>query len=318
MKLVRFGEPGRERPGLIDPAGRLRDLSAHVSDIGDKTLLPDYMTAIRRASPSTLPVVEGDVRLGPCVTAVGKIVGIGLNYTDLLDAIGLRCSDEPTMFLKATSAICGPRDNLILPAGSKNTDWGVELALVIGRPGQNIAVADALDHVAGYCIVNDYSERIYGRATSGSTSNREIQQWSKGKSSDTFAPLGPWLVTPDEIPNPEALDIWLEVDGRRYQESNTSHMIFGIAEIVSTVSAYMSLQTGDVIMTGTPFGTGISHSPQVYLRPGQKVCAFIDGLGEQCQTVSNVDGDTDVTDSEPPTDLREPEYDWQAIYSPSP
>lgn len=320
MKLVRYGEPGRERPGLIDPAGRLRDLSAHVCDIGGKSLLPEYLTAIRRASPGTLPVVEGDVRLGPCVTAVGKIVGIGLNYTDLLEAIDVPPPDEPAMFLKATSAICGPSDDVILPAGSTNTDWEVELAVVIGRPGNNIAVTDVLDHIAGYSIVNDYSERTYERRPADNPAHA-IPQWTKGKSSDTFAPLGPWLVTPDEIPDPEALDIWLEVDGRRYQESNTSHMVFGVAEIVSIVSSYMSLQTGDVIMTGTPFGTGISLTPQVYLQPGQKVCACIDGLGEQCQTVAMLPTEARDAQREPaePTEPKhEREYDWQAIYSPSP
>ncbi|MEJ2120014.1 MAG: fumarylacetoacetate hydrolase family protein [Alphaproteobacteria bacterium] len=317
MKLVRYGDPGRERPGLIDPAGRLRDLSAHVSDISGKSLLPEYLTAIRRASPGTLPVIKGDVRLGPCVTAVGKIVGVGFNYTDLLDAFGLQPPDELTLFLKATSAICGPNDDLLLPARSENTDWGVELAVVIGRPGHDIAVNDVFDHIAGYCIVNDYSKRTREQSRDHDFAI-DSPEWSKTKNSDTFAPLGPWLVTPDEIPNPEALNIWLEVDGRRYQESNTSQMVFGVAEIISTVSAYMSLQTGDVIMTGTPFGTGISHSPQVYLRPGQKVCAFIDGLGEQCQTVRNANADTGVSDSEPPKDLRERDYDWETIYSPSP
>jgi 2-keto-4-pentenoate hydratase/2-oxohepta-3-ene-1,7-dioic acid hydratase in catechol pathway len=317
VKLVRYGEPGRERPGLIDPAGRLRDLSAHVCDIGGKSLLPDYLTAIRSAGPSTLPIVEGDVRLGPCVTAVGKIVGIGLNYTDLLDAIGMSPPEEPAIFLKATSAICGPSDNLVLPAGSKNTDWEVELAVVIGRPGHNIAVADVFDHIAGYCIVNDYSERIYERR-SGDDMVKALPQWSKSKNRDTFAPLGPWLVTPDEIPNPANLDIWLEVDGRRYQESNTSHLVFGIAELVSAVSAFMSLQTGDVIMTGTPFGTGISLSPPVYLRPGQKVCACIEGLGEQCQLVSARHTAADDTDQELSNEALERDYDWQTIYSPSP
>jgi 2-keto-4-pentenoate hydratase/2-oxohepta-3-ene-1,7-dioic acid hydratase in catechol pathway len=317
MKLVRFGEPGRERPGLIDPAGRLRDLSAHVCDIGGKTLLPDYLTAIRSASPGTLPLVEGEVRLGPCVTAVGKIVGIALNYTDLLHAIGIDRPDEPTMFLKATSAICGASDDLILPSGSKKTDWEVELGVVIGRPGHNIDVADVIEHIAGYCVVNDYSERTYGLPP-GSNASKDLPQWSKSKNSDTFAPLGPWLVTPDEIPDPANLDIWAEVDGRRYQDNNTSNMVFGVAEIVSAVSGYMSLQTGDVIMTGTPFGTGITLSPQMYLRPGQTVRAGIEGLGEQRQMVRALDADTSDTARTQPSELRERDYDWQAIYSPSP
>jgi 2-keto-4-pentenoate hydratase/2-oxohepta-3-ene-1,7-dioic acid hydratase in catechol pathway len=316
MKLVRFGEPGHERPGLIDPAGRLRDLSAHVGDIGGKTLLPEYLKAVERASPVTLPVVEGDVRIGPCVSGVGKIVGVGLNYIDLLDAIGVAPPFEPTIFLKATSAICGPTDNLILPAGSTKTDWEVELAAVIGRPGRHIAQADALDHVAGYCIVNDYSERAYERHVANSNLSDLVPQWTKGKSSDTFAPLGPWLVTADEIPDPQDLEIWLEVDGHRYQESNTSRMVFGVAEIISAVSGFMSLQTGDVIMTGTPFGTGISLTPQIYLRPGQTVCAYIDGLGEQCQIVSDLRSETEA--DEAADEAREPEYDWQAIYSPTP
>jgi len=317
MKLVRFGPPGAERPGLIDPAGRVRDLSGHISDIGGKTLLPEYMKAIERASPATLPVVEGDVRLGPCVTSVGKIVGIGLNYFDLLDAIDMPVPNEPIIFLKATSAICGPTDNLVLPAGSTNTDWEVELAVVIGRPGHQIARADALDHVAGYCIVNDYSERTYRLDRSGDDVTEQVPQWAKGKSSDTFAPLGPWLVTPDEVPDPQALDIWLEVDGRRYQESNTAKMVFGVAELISAVSGFMSLQTGDVIMTGTPIGTGISRTPQVYLRPGQTVSACIEGLGEQCQTVSDRRDEASETTVSPEPE-REPQYDWQAIYTPSP
>jgi len=316
MKLVRFGPPGAERPGLIDPAGRVRDLSGHVCDIGGKTLLPEYMKAIERASPATLPVVEGDVRLGPCVTSVGKIVGIGLNYADLLDAIDMPVPNEPIIFLKATSAICGPTDNLVLPAGSTNTDWEVELAVVIGRPGHQIACDDALDHIAGYCIVNDYSERSYECSPRLSRLHDLVPQWTKGKSSDTFAPLGPWLVTPDEVPDPQALDIWLEVDGRRYQESNTANMVFGVAELISSISGFMSLQTGDVIMTGTPFGTGISQTPQVYLQPGQTVCAFITGLGEQCQTVS--DRRDQAGETAAPAPDREPQYDWQAIYTPSP
>lgn len=315
MKLVRFGEAGRERPGLIDPAGRLRDLSAHIHDIGGKTLLPEFLKAVERASPATLPIVEEEVRLGPCVTSVGKIVGVGFNYTDLLEAQGTSRPDELTIFLKATSAICGPTDDLVLPAGSTNTDWEVELAVVIGRPGRDIAVSDALAHVAGYCIVNDYSERTYERPVPGASASA-VAQWSKGKSSDTFAPLGPWLVTPDEVVDPQALDIWLEVDGHRYQESNTSRMVFGVADIVSAVSSFMSLQTGDVIMTGTPFGTGISLSPPVYLRPGQSVWACIEGLGEQCQKVSAIQ--PAARDGERTARSRKRDYDWPAIYSPSP
>lgn len=315
MKLVRFGEPGRERPGLIDPAGRLRDLSGHVCDIGGKTLLPDYLTAIRRASPATLPLVEGDVRLGPCVAAVGKIVGIGLNYPDFFNAADVPAIERPLLFLKAPSAISGPYDDVVLPAGSTRTDWELELAVVVGKPGTGIAEQDALDHIAGYCIVNDYSERNY---VLNSESNKSwlLTDWTRGKNYDTFAPLGPWLVTPDEIPDPQALELRVEIDGQLKQLGHTADMIHGVTELVSAISRCMSLHTGDVIMTGSPAGTGISLSPEVFLRPGQTVRTEITGLGEQCQTVRALHSRESETYSV--SEPRQQEYDWQAIYSPSP
>jgi len=321
MKLVRFGEPGSERPGLIDTAGRIRDISGHVCDVGGIALLPDYLTAIERASPANLPIVDPGVRLGPCVASVGKIVGIGLNYTELLDALGLERPSEPAIFLKATSAICGANDDLILPAGSRRTDWEVELGVVIGRPGSHIAVSDALHHIAGYCIANDYSERNYELPAPTRKVSQNMPLWTTGKNADTFAPLGPWLVTADEVADPQALDIWLEIDGHRRQASNTSRMVFNVAELISSVSRYMSLHTGDVIMTGTPYGTGIFLTPETYLRPGQTVRAGISGLGEQCQTVRDLrpvlDTAEDKAKSEP-AETHQKEYDWQAIYTPSP
>ncbi|HUT48355.1 MAG TPA: fumarylacetoacetate hydrolase family protein [Alphaproteobacteria bacterium] len=319
MKLVRFGEPGRERPGLIDPAGRIRDISGHISDIGGIALLPDYLTAIERASPANLPIVDPGVRLGPCVASVGKIIGIGLNYSDLLDAIEMEQPDEPAMFLKATSAICGPNDGLILPEGSKKIDWEVELGVVIGRPGSHIAGSDAFHHIAGYCIVNDYSERNYEMPKRVGGLAQDIPQWTVGKNADSFAPLGPWLVTADEIADPQALDIWLEIDGHRHQDSHTSRMTFSVAELISRVSRYMSLHTGDVIMTGTPYGTGISLTPETYLRPGQVVRAGISGLGEQCQTVDDLRPAQGKAEAKGKSAAETPqlEYNWQAIYTPS-
>jgi 2,4-diketo-3-deoxy-L-fuconate hydrolase len=313
MKLVRFGEPGNERPGLIDANGRIRDLSGHVHDIGGKALLPEYLRAIAQASLSTLPVVDPDVRIGPCVGGVGKIIGVGLNYADLLAESGIEPPDEPFVFLKATSAICGARDDLVLPAGSASTDWEVELGVVIGKPAHNIDESDAVDHIAGYCIVNDYSERDYALGPSSDPLWLSAQ-WARGKSSDTFAPLGPWLVTGDEIDNPEALDLWLEVDGHRYQDSNTAQMIFGVADLVTFASHYMSLQSGDVIMTGTPAGIGKAQTPEVHLKAGQVVRAGISGLGKQHQRVS----EHCPPEIEAPQEPRRERYDWQAIYSPSP
>jgi len=315
MRLVRFGEPGRERPGLVDARGRIRDLSGHIDDIGGKALLPDYLRAIEQANPASIPVVEGAPRIGPCVAGVGKIVGIGLNYRDLLAASDIAPPPEPIIFLKATSAISGPYDDIVIPTGSLSTDWEVELGVVVGSPGHRIAEADALDHVAGYCVVNDISERDYGldpaREPRGMTT-----QWAKGKSCDTFAPLGPWLVTADEIADPQDLGLWLEVDGHRHQDASTAQMIFPVAGLVSYASHYMSLQTGDVIMTGTPAGTGKSQTPEAHLRPGQVVRAGVAGLGEQCQTVREFR--PVAQDAAPAARRRQPAYDWQAIYSPSP
>ncbi|MDH3233981.1 MAG: fumarylacetoacetate hydrolase family protein, partial [Alphaproteobacteria bacterium] len=222
MKLVRFGEPGRERPGLIDNAGRIRDISGHISDIGGKALLPDYLTAIRRASPGNLPIVDPGVRIGPCVAGVGKIIGVGLNYPDFVAVNEMHRLEDPLLFLKAPSAISGPNDDIVLAAGSTRTDWEIELAVVIGIPGHGIDVDAALDHVAGYCIVNDVSERDYVFTSSGDRSWL-VNDWVRGKNYDTFAPLGPWLVTPDEMDDPLALDLWLDVDGLRRQSGNTEN-----------------------------------------------------------------------------------------------
>ncbi len=279
MKLLRYGPPGQERPGLLDADGRLRDLSAQVDDIAGEWLTPDGIARLRGLDPSTLPLVPGtpqqDVRLGPCVGRVGKFVCIGLNYADHAAEAGLAVPAEPVVFGKWTSAISGPDDPIQIPRGSLKTDWEVELGVVIGQGGRYIAEADALGHVAGYCVVNDVSEREYQleRGT----------QWDKGKGCDSFGPIGPWLVTADEIADPQALDLWLEVDGRRFQQGSTRTMVFGVAQIVSYLSRFMSLQPGDVISTGTPPGVGMGQKPPVYLRAGQTVRLGVEGLGVQTQ-----------------------------------
>jgi 2-keto-4-pentenoate hydratase/2-oxohepta-3-ene-1,7-dioic acid hydratase in catechol pathway len=277
MKLVRYGEPGAEKPGLVDLRGGLRDLSAVVEDIAGSTLLPEQLAALARLDPEALPPVPGAPRLGPCVGRVGKLVAIGLNYSDHAAEAGMAAPAEPILFMKATSAICGCRDELILPRQAAKVDWEVELGVVIGRPAAYVEPQQALGHVAGYCVLNDVSERAFQLEGTG--------QWVKGKSADRFAPLGPWLVTADEVADPQALDLWLEVNGRRYQQGNTRTMIFAVAGLVSYVSRYMSLQPGDVIATGTPPGVGMGQKPPVYLRAGDVVRLGIAGLGEQQQTV---------------------------------
>ena len=276
MKLVRYGEIGRERPGLIDGDGALRDLSTLVADIEGKALLPESLARLRAIDLSELPVVEGAPRLGPCVGAVGKFVCIGLNYSDHAAEAGMPIPEEPVIFLKPTSCIVGPNDNVEIPRGATKTDWEVELGIVIGKPAKYVAVEDAYDHVAGYCIVNDVSERAFQLERGGT--------WDKGKGCDTFGPIGPWLVTADEIPDPQALDMWLEVDGVRRQSGSTRTMIFDVPTLVSYVSRFMSLQPGDIISTGTPPGVGLGMKPPVYLTPGQTMHLAIAGLGEQRQT----------------------------------
>ena len=276
MKLLRHGEPGRERPGLVDETGQLRDLSGVVRDIGGDALLPQNLERLRALDPKTLPPVEGTPRIGPCVGGVGKFVCVGLNYSDHAAESGLPVPSEPVLFMKATSAICGPNDDVEIPRGSEKTDWEVELGIVIGKPAKYVSEADALSHVAGYCVVNDVSERAFQIERGG--------QWDKGKGCDTFGPVGPWLVTADEVPDPQGLHMWLEVDGHRYQDGSTRTMVFGVAHLVHYISQFMSLQPGDVISTGTPPGVGLGQKPPVYLRAGQTMRLGIQGLGEQAQT----------------------------------
>ena len=277
MKLLRYGLAGLEKPGLLADDGQIRDLSGVIPDLTGASLLPDSIEKLRRTDVSHLPKVAGLPRLGPCVGNVGKFVCIGLNYSDHAKEAGMPIPAEPVIFMKATSAICGPDDDVVIPRGSTKMDWEVELGVVIGKPGKYIDEAAALSHVAGYCVVNDVSERAFQIDGTG--------QWVKGKSADTFGPIGPWLVTPDEVPDPQNLDMWLEVDDHRYQNGSTKTMIFGVAFLVSYVSRFMSLQTGDIISTGTPPGVGLGLKPPVYLRAGNRMKLSIRGLGQQNQKV---------------------------------
>jgi len=276
MKLLRYGEKGQERPALLDNNGDLRDLSAVVTDIAGDTLSPQSIARLQDINPATLPLVQGSPRIGACVGQVGKFICIGLNYADHAAETGAAIPAEPVVFNKWTSAIVGPNDNVEIPRNSRKTDWEVELGVVIGKGGRYISESDALEHVAGYCVINDVSEREFQLELGGT--------WDKGKGCDTFGPLGPWLVTRDEIADPHQLDLWLEVDGKRYQNGNTRTMIFQIPKIVSYLSQFMSLQPGDVISTGTPPGVGLGIKPEpVYLRAGQHIRLGISGLGEQNQ-----------------------------------
>ncbi|HGM6602601.1 fumarylacetoacetate hydrolase family protein [Serratia ureilytica] len=276
MKLLRYGEPGQERPGMLDAQGRLRDLSQHIADVGGAALSPASLAKLRALDSAALPLVEGQPRLGACVGGIGKFICIGLNYADHAAETGATIPEEPVVFNKWTSAVVGPYDRVEIPRGSQKTDWEVELGVVIGLGGRYISEADAMRHVAGYCVINDVSEREYQIERGGT--------WDKGKGCDTFGPIGPWLVTADEIADPHSLNLWLEVDGKRYQDGNTSTMIFRIPQIVSYLSRFMSLQPGDVISTGTPPGVGMGQKPQpVYLRAGQTMRLGIEGLGEQRQ-----------------------------------
>ncbi|HGE8361066.1 fumarylacetoacetate hydrolase family protein [Serratia marcescens] len=276
MKLLRYGEPGQERPGMLDAQGRLRDLSQHIADVGGAALLPASLAKLRALDSAALPLVEGQPRLGACVGGIGKFICIGLNYADHAAETGAAIPEEPVVFNKWTSAVVGPYDQVEIPRGSQKTDWEVELGVVIGLGGRYISETDAMSHVAGYCVINDVSEREYQIERGGT--------WDKGKGCDTFGPIGPWLVTADEIADPHSLNLWLEVDGKRYQDGNTSTMIFRIPQIVSYLSRFMSLQPGDVISTGTPPGVGMGQKPQpIYLRAGQTMRLGIEGLGEQRQ-----------------------------------
>ena len=275
MKLIRYGAEGSEKPGLVDADGKYRDLSGICDDIDAASLAGGLIEKLQGIDPTSLPEIDQDVRLGACVGDVGKFLCIGLNYRDHAEESGMAIPSEPILFMKATSAICGPNDDVVIPTGSVKSDWEVELGVVIGRQAKRVRVENALEYVAGYCVINDLSEREYQLEHGG--------QWVKGKSCDTFGPIGPWLVTSDEVPDPQALDMWLEVDGKRYQSGSTRTMIFPVAELVSYLSKYMSLQPGDIISTGTPPGVGLGQKPQTYLKVGQTMTLSIEGLGTQRQ-----------------------------------
>lgn len=277
MKLLRFGAAGQERPGVIDAQGRIRDLSAHVDDIAGAALTAEGLARLRTLDIASLPVVEGDVRLGACVGRIGKFVCIGLNYRDHAAESGMAIPAEPVVFNKWTSAVCGPNDDVVQPRGSDRLDWEVELGVVIGKAGAYIEEADALDHVAGYCVVHDVSERSFQFDRGGT--------WDKGKGCDTFGPTGPWLVTADEVPDIASARLWLEVDGERHQDGTTADMIFTVPQIIAHLSQFMSLQPGDVISTGTPAGVGLGLKPPRFLQPGNEIRLGIEGLGEQHQRV---------------------------------
>ncbi|PVB60494.1 fumarylacetoacetate hydrolase family protein [Labrenzia sp. 011] len=281
MKLLRFGAPGQEKPGVLDADNRVRDLSAVVADIAGDALLPETIERLKGLDISSLPLVDGDpqkdLRLGPCVGAIGKFICIGLNYADHAAEAGMEVPPEPVVFNKWTSAIIGPDDDVKIPRGSVKTDWEVELGVVIGKGGAYIDEADAMSHVAGFCVVNDVSEREYQIERSGT--------WDKGKGCDTFGPTGPWLVTPDEVGDHDDLGMWLEVDGKRYQDGSTRTMVYRVPFLVSYLSRFMSLQPGDVISTGTPPGVGMGQKPPVYLKGGEVMRLGIDKLGSQTQKV---------------------------------
>lgn len=275
MKLFRHGAPGAERPGLVAPDGSHRDLAGVVADIAGPVLLPSDLQKLRGIDPFSLPALAAGFRFGPCVGLVPKFICVGLNYADHAAETGATVPPEPVLFMKGVNAICGPNDDLEIPRGSTKTDWEVELGVVIGTPAKYVSEAHALAHVAGYCVVHDVSERAFQMERQG--------QWVKGKSHDSFGPIGPYLVTPEDVPDPQALDLWLEVDGHRYQQGNTRTMVYGVAHLIAYISQFMTLQTGDIISTGTPPGVGLGQVPPVYLRAGQRVRLGINGLGEQQQ-----------------------------------
>ena len=273
MKLLRYGPHGHEKPGLLDREGKIRDLSSVIHDVGGNALLPSSLDTLRHLDPESMDLVAGHPRIGACVGHVGKFIGVGLNYADHAKESGAAVPKEPILFTKAVSCINGPYDDIVIPRGSEKTDWEVELGIVIGSPTKYVEEADALKHVAGFCTINDVSERAFQLEGTG--------QWLKGKSADTFGPIGPWLVTTDEVKDWSNLDLWLEVDGHRYQNGSTKTMIFGVPFIVSFISRFMSLHPGDVIATGTPPGVGMGQKPQKYLRAGNEVRLSVAGLGEQ-------------------------------------
>ena len=276
MKLLRYGPKGQEKPGLRDASGTIRDLSGVVADIDGTTLGAESLAKLAGLDPASLPAVSGNPRLGACVGHVGKFICIGLNYADHAAESGMQVPPEPVIFMKCTSAICGPNDDVEIPRTSEKTDWEVELGVVIGKHSKYVDEKDAMDHVAGYCVINDVSERAFQAERAG--------QWTKGKSHDTFGPIGPWLVTKDEVHDPQNLAMWLEVDGHRYQDGSTRTMVYQVPHLVSYLSQFMSLQPGDIISTGTPPGVGMGVKPDpVYLKPGQTMKLGIEGLGEQTQ-----------------------------------
>jgi 2-keto-4-pentenoate hydratase/2-oxohepta-3-ene-1,7-dioic acid hydratase in catechol pathway len=277
MKLVRFGAAGDEKPGVIDEHGNLRDLSAYIEDITAQNLSDEKLSELSKINLNTLPIMDKSTRLGPCVSGVGKFICIGLNYADHAKEAGMEVPPEPVIFMKATSAICGPTDPILLPRGSVKTDWEVELAVVIGKKAKYVELEDAMSYVAGYAASNDISERTYQLEGSG--------HWTKGKSCDSFGPLGPYLVTKDEIPDPQNLSMWLSVNGQKMQDGSTSTMVYGVAFLVHYISQFMSLMPGDIISTGTPPGVGLGMTPPIYLKPGDIVTLGVEGLGEHNQTV---------------------------------
>jgi 2-keto-4-pentenoate hydratase/2-oxohepta-3-ene-1,7-dioic acid hydratase in catechol pathway len=277
MKLLRYGAAGAEKPGMVAADGSVRDLSSVMADVTGKIFGDGSLERLKGIDPMTLPLVEGSPRIGACVGGVGKFICIGLNYADHAAESGAAVPVEPVMFMKATSAIMGPDDDVVIPKGSEKTDWEVELGVIIGKEAKYVDEADALDYVGGYCVVNDLSERAFQLEGTG--------QWVKGKSADTFGPIGPWLVTADEVPDPQAMTLWLSVDGHEYQRGSTSTMVFGVAHLVSYVSRFMSLQPGDVISTGTPPGVGLGQKPPRYLQAGETIRLGVDGLGMQRQKV---------------------------------
>ncbi|WP_136619541.1 MULTISPECIES: fumarylacetoacetate hydrolase family protein [Mesorhizobium] len=276
MKLLRYGEVGSERPGLLDADGTIRDLTGHVTDIGGKALDPASLADLAKLDPKSLPVVSGSPRLGACVAGTGKFICIGLNYSDHAAETGATVPPEPIIFMKASSAIVGPDDDVLIPRGSVKTDWEVELAVVIGKTAKYVSEADALDYVAGYCVAHDVSERAFQAERQG--------QWTKGKSCDTFGPTGPWLVTKDEVSDPQNLKMWLTVNGKTMQNGSTKTMVYGVKYLVSYLSQFMSLHPGDIISTGTPPGVGLGMKPPVFLKAGDVVELGIEGLGQQKQT----------------------------------
>ncbi|MCT4706270.1 fumarylacetoacetate hydrolase family protein [Enterobacteriaceae bacterium H16N7] len=282
MRLLRYGQPGNERPGLLDSTGKIRDLSQHIDDLDAKTLTPELLTKLAELPEDALPVVVGSPRLGPCVGGSRKFICVGLNYSDHAAETNAVVPPEPIIFMKSPHAIVGPGDDVEIPRGSQKTDWEVELGVVIGKTAKYVSEDEALDYVAGYCVVNDLSEREFQIERQG--------QWVKGKSCDTFGPIGPWLVTRDEVADPQQLTMWLEVDGHRYQSGSTSTMIYSVRYLVSYISQFMSLHPGDIISTGTPPGVGMGQKPPVYLRPGQTMRLGIEGLGIQQQRTYSAEG----------------------------